>query len=155
MKLRLLTFLPFLLLLLGLNDVPKSSNNDSIDELAKIWVDSVFNSLTPEERIGQLFMIRAHSDLGADHIQSIKNQIKKYKVGGLCFFQGTPEKHTRLINEYQSLSKVPLMVSIDGEWGLGMRMKSSTMSYPRQLMLGAIQDNRLIYDINFRLTSTT
>ena len=147
MKLRLLILLPFLLLLLGTSDVPIVSDNDGTDELAKIWVDSVFNSLTPDERIGQLFMIRAHSDLGADHIKSVKNQIKKYKVGGLCFFQGTPEKHTQLINEYQSLSKVPLMVSIDGEWGLGMRMKSSTMSYPRQLMLGAIQDNRLIYEM--------
>jgi len=136
-----------LFLLLGTSDAPPFNDNDDVDELAKIWVDSVFNSLTPEERIGQLFMIRAHSDLGADHIQSVKNQIKKYKVGGLCFFQGTPEKHTQLINEYQSLSKVPLMVSIDGEWGLGMRMKNSTMSYPRQLMLGAIQDNRLIYEM--------
>ncbi len=147
MKLRLLILLPFLLLLLGMSDTPKFTDNPSEDELAKIWVDSVFNSLTPAERIGQLFMIRAHSDLGADHIQSVKNQIKKYKVGGLCFFQGTPEKHTELINQYQALSKVPLMVSIDGEWGLGMRMKSSTMSYPRQLMLGAIQDNRLIYEM--------
>ena len=148
MKFRLLVLLPFLFLLLGVSDIPQSpSNTNSEDSLAKIWVDSVFNSLTPAERIGQLFMIRAHSDLGADHIASVKAQIKKYKVGGLCFFQGTPEKHTELINEYQSLSKVPLMVSIDGEWGLGMRMKSSTMSYPRQLMLGAIQDNRLIYDM--------
>ncbi len=147
MKFRLLILLPFLFLLLGTSDAPKFSNNTGVDELAKIWVDSVFNSLTPAERIGQLFMIRAHSDLGADHIQSVKNQIKKYKVGGLCFFQGTPEKHTELINQYQELSKVPLMVSIDGEWGLGMRMKSSTMSYPRQLMLGAIQDNRLIYEM--------
>ena len=77
----------------------------------------------------------------------------RYKVGGLCFFQGTPEKHTQLINEYQSLSKVPLMVSIDGEWGLGMRMRSSTMSFPRQLMLGAIQDNRLIYDMGKQIAS--
>lgn len=151
MKLRLLTFLPFLLLLLGIGDAPPINGNDEVDEMAKIWVDSVFNSLTPDERIGQLFMIRAHSDLGADHIQSVKNQIKKYKVGGLCFFQGTPEKHTALINQYQALSKVPLMVSIDGEWGLGMRMKSSTMSYPRQLMLGAIQDNRLIYEMGKRI----
>ena len=147
MKFKLLILLPFLFLLLGTSDAPKFSDNNDVDELAKIWVDSVFNSLTPAERIGQLFMIRAHSDLGADHIQSVKNQIKKYKVGGLCFFQGTPEKHTELINQYQALSKVPLMVSIDGEWGLGMRMKSSTMSYPRQLMLGAIQDNRLIYEM--------
>ena len=73
MKLRLFILLPFLFLLLGASDAPKPTDNPGVDELAKIWVDSVFNSLTPTERIGQLFMIRAHSDLGADHIQSVKN----------------------------------------------------------------------------------
>ena len=114
---------------------------------ANMWVDSVFNSLSEDERLGQLFMIRAHSDKGPEHIRSVKEQIKKYQVGGLCFFQGTPEEQARLTNEYQHLSKVPLMIAIDGEWGLGMRMKASTISYPRQLMLGAIQDNRLLYEM--------
>ncbi|MEM1120728.1 MAG: glycoside hydrolase family 3 N-terminal domain-containing protein [Bacteroidota bacterium] len=141
----LLLFLPLVFLFSSHTTPTKSSPKE--DALATAWVDSVYNSLSQEERIGQFFMIRAHSDLGAEHIQSVKNQIQKYKVGGLCFFQGTPEKHAELINDYQSLSKVPLMVSIDGEWGLGMRMKSSTMSFPRQLMLGAIQDNRLIYEM--------
>ncbi len=117
------------------------------DHLAQEWVDSVFNSLSVEERLGQLFMIRAHSDRGPNHIKNVETQIKKYRIGGLCFFQGTPEKHTDLINQYQKLSKVPLLIAIDGEWGLGMRMKASTISYPRQLMLGAIQDNRLIYEM--------
>ncbi|MFN7116617.1 MAG: glycoside hydrolase family 3 N-terminal domain-containing protein, partial [Saprospiraceae bacterium] len=68
-------------------------------------------------------------------------------VGGVCFFQGTPEKQVELVNRYQALSPIPLMVSIDGEWGLGMRMKESTISFPRQLTLGAIQNNKLIYDM--------
>ena len=153
MKSRLLILLlPFVCFFSAITPSQFPIKNDD-DVLAKIWVDSVFNSLTQDERLGQLFMIRAHSDLGADHIASVKSQIEKYKVGGLCFFQGTPEKHTQLINEYQSLSKVPLMVSIDGEWGLGMRMRSSTMSFPRQLMLGAIQDNRLIYDMGKQIAS--
>src|SRR5699024_6072172 len=62
------------------------------------WVDSVYHHMSLEEKIGQLFMIRAHSDLGADHIQSVIHQIEKYKVGGLCFFQGTPEKQIELVN---------------------------------------------------------
>lgn len=112
------------------------------------WVDSVYGSLSWNERIGQLFMIRAHSDLGASHIAAVEAQIEKYKVGGLCFFQGTPEKQVQLVNRYQQLSKdLPLLVAIDGEWGLGMRMKESTISYPRQLTLGAIQNNRLIYQM--------
>ena len=112
------------------------------------WVDSVYNAMTEGERLGQLFMIRAHSDLGPDHIEKVKAQIEKYHVGGLCFFQGTPEKQVELINQYQQMARpVPLLVGIDGEWGLGMRMKNSTISFPKQLMLGAIQDNRLLYDM--------
>lgn len=115
---------------------------------AAAWADSVYNNMTETERLGQLFMIRAHSDLGAEHIQSVEAQIKKYKVGGLCFFQGTPERQVELINQYQQLATpVPLMIAIDGEWGLGMRMKASTISFPRQLTLGAIQDNSLIYEM--------
>jgi beta-glucosidase-like glycosyl hydrolase/CubicO group peptidase (beta-lactamase class C family) len=112
------------------------------------WADSVYQTMTPDERIGQLIMIRAHSDKGAQHIEKVKGLIKEYKVGGLCFFQGTPEKQVQLINEYQSLAQpVPMMIAMDAEWGLGMRMKESTISFPYQLMLGAIQDNRLLYDM--------
>ncbi len=118
------------------------------DDAAQAWADSVYYTLSETERLGQLFMIRAHSDLGPEHIESVEAQIRKYKVGGLCFFQGTPERQAELVNQYQQLaSPVPLMIGIDGEWGLGMRMKASTISFPRQLTLGAIQDNRLIYDM--------
>ncbi len=112
------------------------------------WVDSVYNAMSEDERLGQLFMLRAHSDLGQDHVDKIKRLISQYRVGGLCFFQGTPEKQIALINEYQQLAgPVPLMIAIDAEWGLGMRMKESTISFPQQLMLGAIQDNHLIYEM--------
>ncbi len=128
------------------NNPAQTPNGPGPDPKEKMWVDSVFNALSADERLGQLFGIRAHSDLGASHIAEVEAIIKKYKVGGLCFFQGTPEKQAELINRYQALSALPLMISIDGEWGLGMRMKESTISFPRQLMLGAIKDNDLIYD---------
>ena len=111
------------------------------------WVDSLFNSLSPEEQIGQLFMIRAHSDKGPEHVAQVEKLIRDYHVGGLCFFQGTPEKQAELTNRYQKLAKTPLMISMDAEWGLGMRLKEDGVSFPYQLMLGAIQDNRLIYDM--------
>lgn len=112
------------------------------------WVDSVFNEMSDEERLGQLFMIRAHSNLGSDHEAAVKRQIEQYHIGGLCFFQGTPERQIELTNEYQKLTKrVPLLVGMDAEWGLGMRMPAQTISYPRQLALGAIQDNRIIYEM--------
>ena len=120
--------------------LPESAKNAA----EKHWVDSIFQQLTVKQKIAQLIMIRAHSDKGADHIAQVEELIKKYEVGGLCFFQGTPAKQISLVNQYQSISKVPLLVGIDGEWSLGMRLKE-TMSFPRALMLGAIQNNDLIY----------
>lgn len=112
------------------------------------WVDSVYNSMTLDERIGQLFMIRAHSNLGPEHVKKVEDQIKKFHVGGLCFFQGTPYKQLELTQKYQALSqKVPLMISMDAEWGLGMRLnKDSVIVYPRSLMMGAIDDNQIVYN---------
>ncbi|MCK7558691.1 hypothetical protein MKQ70_28355 [Chitinophaga sedimenti] len=110
------------------------------------WVDSVFNSLTHEERIAQLIMIRAHSNFGQDHINAVMRDIRTNKVGGLVFFQGGPARQANLLNAYQNISKVPLLVAIDGEWGLGMRLDSA-ISFPRNLMLGAVQDSGLIYEI--------
>ena len=111
------------------------------------WVDSVFNSLTPKERIAQLFLVRAHTDLGQKFIDSIGNVIKEEQLGGLVVFQGGPVRHVDMINQYQKNSKVPLLVTIDGEWGLGMRLPDSTLSYPYQMTLGALQDNSLIYEM--------
>ncbi|MFC0774542.1 glycoside hydrolase family 3 N-terminal domain-containing protein [Terrimonas alba] len=111
---------------------------------ANAWVDSVFNSLSKEERIAQLMVIRAHSNLGPDHITKVTNDIQKYNVGALCFFQGGPVRQADLTNAYQSMAKTPLMITIDGEWGLGMRLDSVT-KFPYQLTLGALNDDELVY----------
>ncbi|WP_411275533.1 glycoside hydrolase family 3 protein [Daejeonella sp.] len=110
------------------------------------WVDSVFKKLNRHDRIAQLFMIRAHTDKGKAFEDSVAQVIKRENIGGLVFFQGGPGRQTILTNKYQSLSKVPLLISMDGEWGLGMRL-DSTISYPYQMTLGAIQDNSLIYEM--------
>src|SRR4028119_2024047 len=96
------------------------------------WVDSVMNKLTPDERIGQLLMVAAYSNRSQAHADTISNLIKKYKIGGLIFFQGGPVRQADLTNKYQSESKVPLMIAIDGEWGLGMRL-DSTIKFPYQM----------------------
>ena len=108
------------------------------------WVDSVFNSLSEDERIAQLMVIRAHSNLGADHVAKVTNDISKYNVGALCFFQGGPLRQANLTNFYQSIAKTPLMITIDGEWGLGMRLDSID-KFPFQLTLGAMSDENLVY----------
>ncbi len=113
-------------------------------EKQKHWVDSVYNSMNIDEKIAQLFMLAAYSNRDSLHTNKILNLIKKYKIGGLIFFQGTPVKQAKLTNLYQSKSKTPLMISIDAEWGLRMRL-DSTIKYPFQMSLGAIRNDSLIY----------
>jgi beta-N-acetylhexosaminidase len=108
------------------------------------WVRKQFRKLSKDQRIAQLMIIRAHSNLGADHVKEVTDLIKKYNVGGLCFFQGGPVRQANLTNEYQKIAKTPLMIAIDGEWGLGMRL-DSVINFPRQLMMGAVPDAKLIY----------
>lgn len=112
---------------------------------AKRWVNKEFKKLTKDQRLAQLMIIRAHSNLGPDHVKQVADLITKYDVGGLCFFQGGPIRQAQLTNYYQSISKTPLMICIDGEWGLGMRL-DSVINYPRQLMMGATPDANLIYE---------
>lgn len=111
------------------------------------WVDSVFNTLTPKQRIGQLFLVRAHTNLGQKYVDSVKQVIEKEQLGGLVVFQGGPVRHANMFNQYDKVSKVPLLITFDGEWGLGMRMPDSTISYPYQMTLGAIQNNNLLYEM--------
>jgi beta-glucosidase-like glycosyl hydrolase/CubicO group peptidase (beta-lactamase class C family) len=110
------------------------------------WVDSVFNSLTLEERIGQLIMIPAYSNKSIDHVAEVKELIRKYKVGGVIAFQGGPGRQIHHINKYQAVSSTPLLVATDAEWGLAMRL-DSTLRYPYQMTLGAIQNNNLIKEM--------
>lgn len=112
---------------------------------ANAWVDSVFNTLTPQQRVAQLMIIRAHSNLGQEHINQVTELITKYNVGGLCFFQGGPLRQAKLTNYYQQIAKTPLLIAIDAEWGLGMRLDSVT-ALPKQLMLGATKDSLLVYN---------
>ena len=107
------------------------------------WVRHEFRKLSDDEKIAQLMVIRAHSNLGADHVKLVSDLIQKYNVGALCFFQGGPARQAVLTNYYQSISKTPLMICIDGEWGLGMRL-DSIASFPRQLMIGATHDPALV-----------
>ncbi|MCG8575158.1 MAG: serine hydrolase [Flavobacteriales bacterium] len=110
------------------------------------WADSVFASLSPEERIAQLFMVAAYSNKDQAHVTQVNKLVEEYKIGGLIFFKGSPLKQAHLTNHYQQNAKTPLFIAIDGEWGLSMRL-DSTIKYPRQMMLGAIQDSSLVYEM--------
>ncbi len=116
------------------------TSDDSMNRL--LWVDSLLKDMTLQEKIGQLFMIRAHSDKGEEHIKSVEHQVKNLKVGGICLFQGTREGHEQLINRMKERARIPLFVSIDAEWGLNMRLKSES-PFPKAMSLGAATDMNL------------
>lgn len=101
------------------------------------WVDSVFNTMTLDEKIGQLFMVAAYSDPKQNNAPAVKKLISENHIGGVIFFKGSPVLQAKMTNEFQALSRIPLSVAIDGEWGLAMRL-DSTIAFPRQLQLGAI-----------------
>lgn len=115
------------------------------DTIETPWADSLIETLTLREKIGQLFMVAAYSNKNQAHTAAIETLITDYGIGGLIFMQGGPVRQAQLTNRYQSIAKVPLMLSMDAEWGLGMRL-DSVQFYPRQLSLGASNNDDLVYD---------
>jgi len=112
-------------------------------QLQKQWVDSIYNSMTVSERLGQLFMVQAFSNGDEQANRQIESLIEEEGIGGLIFSKGGPVRQAALTNNYQSLAKVPLLVGMDAEWGLSMRL-DSTYAYPWNMTLGAIKNNDLI-----------
>ncbi len=110
------------------------------------WVDSVYDKLTQEERIGQLFMVAAYSGGKNYNEEQVTKLINDHQVGGLIFMQGGPIRQAMLTNRYQQTAQVPLLIAMDAEWGVGMRL-DSMKNYPREMMLGATHDTDLVYHV--------
>lgn len=154
---KVLVFMPLFIVILLFtfplgyaNDFSVISKNDSINNMQ--WVDSVFNTMSADERLGQLFMVEISSKWKPtdQNYINIENYIKNQHIGGLIFFYGGPVRQADMINRLQKISKIPMMIAQDGEWGLGMRL-DSTVSFPRQLMLGAVTDNELVYQVGLEI----
>lgn len=110
------------------------------------WVDSVFNSLTPDERLAQLMIVEGYSNQGKKYEKDLLMLVKEYKVGGIIYFQGGPVRQARLTNKLQAASKVPLMLSMDAESGVGMRL-DSCVQYPLPMLLGAARNDTFAYKL--------
>lgn len=108
------------------------------------WVNEQLEKLSVEEKIAQLMMITAYPKQSEASKAQIIELIQTYKPGGVLVMQGTPTKTADWINQFQEESETPLLVAIDGEWGLKMRI-DSTMTYPYAQAIGAIQDSTYIY----------
>lgn len=116
-------------------------------QASRHWADSVFNAMTPDQRIAQLIMVAAYSNRTPAYEDSLVTLVRQYKLGGVVFFQGGPMRQAKLNNRLQAASSVPLLVAMDAEWGLAMRL-DSTVRYPYQMTLGAIQNHDpLIYQM--------
>ena len=116
----------------------------------KKWVDSVYNVLTFDERLGQLFMVSAYSNRDSTHAKAIDKLIIESKVGNLIFFQGGPVRQAILTNRYQKIARIPLLIAHDGEWGLPQRL-DSTYAFPYNMTLGAIKDKALLEKVGFQI----
>ncbi|HQH25234.1 MAG TPA: glycoside hydrolase family 3 N-terminal domain-containing protein [Bacteroidales bacterium] len=110
------------------------------------WVDSVMKTMTPEQRTGQLIWVAAFAQGDLEHEAWLHDMVRNQGIGGLIFFRGEPVRQAEMINYYQKISKVPLMIVTDGEWGLGMRLKGIE-KFPYQLTLGALENDSLIYEM--------
>ncbi len=115
----------------------------SDEVIQKQWVDSVYNSLNTKQRIGQLFMVDAFSNKGKAEENRIKKLIKDQHIGGIIFSKGGPVRQANMCNRFQASSKVPLLIAMDAEWGLAMRL-DSTYAFPWNMTLGAIRDKKLL-----------
>ena len=115
------------------------------------WVDSVLNTLSLEQRIAQLMIVRVPLNMDDRQMLDFSRQMNSYRVGGVCFFAGTADRQAEITRRLRQDAAVPLLVSIDGEWGLGMRLKDM-YSFPRNARFGLVEPNldSLVYEMGQR-----
>ena len=128
---------------------PKNGN-ENLNLKAEEYADSLYNSLSLDEKIGQLYIIALYNNRGEEEIQKIRNLVENEKIGGLILMQEDVEKHIALLNEFQGKSKIKMMIGIDGEWGLFQRFPVAH-KFPWAMTLGAIQNNNLIYEMTSKI----
>jgi len=112
-------------------------------EAQKKWVDSLYSSMTLAEKVGQLYMVQVMSNQDQATKNKVVKIIKDHHIGGIIYSNGGPLRQARLNNELQSFSKTPMLIGMDAEWGLSMRL-DSTYAFPWNMTLGAIKDNKLV-----------
>ena len=128
---------------------PKNGDQ-KLYQKAEKYADSLYQQLSLDEKIGQLYIVALYNNRGEEEIQKIRNLVEKEKIGGLILMQDDAEKHINLLNEFQGKSRIKMMIGIDGEWGLFQRFPAAH-KFPWAMTLGAIQDNSLIYEMTSKI----
>lgn len=144
----------YLILFLSIITLCNTAAQDPLvakDSLSQsIWVDGLYENMTLDEKIGQLFMVSVASNQSEQNTDKIKSLIQEHHIGGVIFSKGGPVRQAQLTNEYQKLSKIPLLIGMDAEWGLSMRL-DSTYAFPWNMTLGAIDDNSIVQKVGHRI----
>ena len=145
-------FLKILLFFLVFSFYSYSQNPLVSDDAVKqeVWVDSIYNTLSIDQKIGQLFTIWVATKQGDDKMNEVSSIIEKNHLGGLIFSLGNIKDQAKYTNIFQSISKVPLLIGMDAEWGIGMRLDDA-FSFPYNMTLGALNDDSLIYNVGKRI----
>jgi len=117
----------------------------NINGKAAAWADSVMQTLSLKERVGQMFVYKVAPERTPANSRLLKKVVQDYKIGGLLFSGGVLQNQAILTNEAQDLAKIPLIITLDGEWGLAMRLKPSPV-FPKNRILGNITDEKLLYE---------
>ena len=128
---------------------PKNISKEDLSK-ANDWVNKTYNSLSQDEKLGQLFIVALYTNKGEDHINGVRNLVTNEKLGGLILMQDDAAREINLVNEFQSKSKVPLMIGMDAEWGLFQRI-AAAKKFPWAMTLGAIQDKSLITEMSAKI----
>ena len=131
----------------GISSIPEPPVEPPYMRMESPWADSLIQSMSLDEKIGQLFMVAANGrDTDESYYLMIDSLIENFGLGGLIYFQAEPHNHNLLVNRFQSTSTIPMMNGIDGEWGLAMRI-DSLKAFPWNMTLGAIQNEELLYEM--------
>ncbi|GMN11437.1 glycoside hydrolase family 3 N-terminal domain-containing protein [Croceitalea sp. MTPC9] len=114
------------------------------------WVEDRYTEMTLEEKVGQLFMVSVASSQDKNATDAIKKLIEEEYIGGVIFSTGGPGRQAKLTNAYQAASKIPLLIGMDAEWGLAMRL-DSTYAFPWNMTLGAVKDDSIVQKVGHQI----
>ena len=128
---------------------PKNLSKSDLKK-ANDWVDKTYSSLSQDEKLGQLFIVALYTNKGDNFINNVRNIVINEKIGGIILMQDDAAREINLVNEFQSKSKVPLMIGMDAEWGLYQRI-ATARKFPWAMTLGAIQDKNLIKEMSAKI----
>lgn len=117
-----------------------------LDSIQINWVNAKYNEMSLDQKVGQLFIVAAYSNRDASHESEIEKLISEQQIGGLIFMQDQAENQINLTNRFQNVAKIPLLIGMDAEWGLAMRLKN-VERFPWNMTLGALRDNQLTYQV--------